>query len=84
MPKAWHQKQGLTKIAVAPWPRASDRLRPGEKFKQVLAKALNLTLGGGSHMPEDAGRRGPLLGKTPTSKAANVVGYSYCCLPAEL
>ena len=38
------------------------RARKGEKIKKVLAKALNLTLDGGSHMLQYAGRRSPLLG----------------------
>ena len=41
---------------------ASDIVRPGEKIKKVLAKALNLILDGGSHMLQYAGRRSPLLG----------------------
>ena len=40
----------------------SDRVRPGEKFKKVLAKALTMVLDGGSHMREDAGLLCPLLG----------------------
>ena len=53
---------------------ASDIERPGEKIKKVLAKALNLILGGGSHMLQYARPTESTLGNRPTSKAANV-GY---------
>ena len=47
---------------------ASDRVRPGEKFKRILAKALNLILDGGSHMLQYAGRRSPLLATDPLQR----------------
>ena len=43
---------------------ASDIVRPGEKFKRILAKALNLILDGGSQSPQIARPLCPLLGLT--------------------
>ena len=62
IPKAWHQKQGLTGSAVAPWPLRSPSCTRAEKFKRILAKALNLILDGGSQSPQIARPLCPLLG----------------------
>ena len=74
MPHAWHQKQGLTKIAVATWPlrlQESTKVRRSKRFLQ-------------RHSPDPgwwftiATNRWPTestLGNRPTSKADNV-GYT--------
>ena len=60
--QAWHLETGPDKKFRCNLATASGRVRPGEKFKRILAKALNLILDGGSHMLQYAGRRSPLLG----------------------
>ena len=50
---------GKFRCALATAPLKPPKL---EKIKKILAKALTMILDGGSHMPEDAGRRSPLLG----------------------
>ena len=79
-PKGMASETGPDESCRCALATAPPKFREGEKFKQVLAKALTMILGGGSQVLQGAGRRSPLLGKIPTSKAGNV-GYT---APPEL
>ena len=62
--QAWHLETGPDGKYRCNLATALPQLSTAEKFKQVLAKALNLILDGGSQSPQIARPLCPLLGLT--------------------
>ena len=60
--QAWHLETGPDENCRCNLATASDIVRPGEKIKKVLAKALTMILDGGSQSPQIARPLCPLLG----------------------
>ena len=60
--QAWHLETGPDENCSCALATALLKPPKLEHVRDILAKALTMILDGGSHMPEDAGRRSPLLG----------------------